>query len=378
MKAVLTRGICTAMIVGTILVAINQWPAVTGVVALDGVKAALCYLVPFLVSVVSSLLTQRAYYSSADNIAMQKIDLSRVIDVPEEIALPAEPIAPEPSGKPEATSAISSAGLEKIRELVATVRNNAGKVNEASRNRVSFVGDLIDTSRELQGGLRDAATLAENSCVALERVAACTDLIAEKVTVAVERAGSEDEIVNEISARLAIFADRFREINAMSGTITDIAGQTRMLALNATIEAARAGEMGRGFAVVANEVKTLSGHTEQSSADIDASLLPLNSAVQELTGKIALLIEEISLTISDGEPLQQAVHDIVDAVGIASRAAADAREQLGRYADRCDVVVEKLEKIQEDTQAAIAGSAVNMDLTGTVIELLDGEVCPEA
>ena len=378
MTAILTRGVCTAVIVGTILVAINQWPAVTGNVALDGVKAALCYLVPFLVSVVSSVLTQRAYRSSADNVATQKVDLRRVIDVPEALAQPTEPVASEPSGAPAPSPAISPAKVEKIRELVSTVRDNAGKVNEASRNRVSFVGDLIATSRELQGGLRDAATLAENSCSALKQVAACTDLIAEKVSVAVERAGSEDEIVNEISARLAIFADRFREINAMSGTITDIAGQTRMLALNATIEAARAGEMGRGFAVVANEVKTLSGHTEQSSADIDASLLPLNSAVQELTGKIALLIEEIARTISDGEPLQQAVHDIVDAVGIASRAAADTSEKLGLYADRCDVVVEKLEKIREDTQAAISGSAVNMELTGTVIEILDGEVRPAA
>ncbi|PKM03655.1 MAG: hypothetical protein CVV16_08205 [Gammaproteobacteria bacterium HGW-Gammaproteobacteria-6] len=49
------RAAKLAMVVGTLLVLINQWEAVTGAVAMDWLKVLLTYCVPYLVSTYTSV-----------------------------------------------------------------------------------------------------------------------------------------------------------------------------------------------------------------------------------------------------------------------------------------------------------------------------------
>jgi methyl-accepting chemotaxis protein len=69
------------------------------------------------------------------------------------------------------------------------------------------------------------------------------------------------------------------EVQNILGEIEGISKQTNLLALNAAIEAARAGEAGRGFSVVADEVRDLSGRTNQFSQQIRKTITDVQESV---------------------------------------------------------------------------------------------------
>ena len=129
-----------------------------------------------------------------------------------------------------------------------------------------------------------------------------------------------------------------QEIAQVTGTILDIAEQTKLLALNATIEAARAGEAGRGFAVVANEVKELALQTNTATEDIRlkidtiqrttqatvediTQITQVNQGVSDLVSNIAAAVEEQAMTAREmSSNIMQTATGLRDTSGAVSQA----------------------------------------------------------
>jgi Methyl-accepting chemotaxis protein (MCP) signalling domain len=96
--------------------------------------------------------------------------------------------------------------------------------------------------------------------------------------------------LNNDSVMLQTKADeintKFQKTNKILDSIKSISSQTRLIGLNAAIEAARIGEVGRGFGVVANEIRKLSGNSNDASVEIEKTLNELQLDLQLITDEV--------------------------------------------------------------------------------------------
>jgi methyl-accepting chemotaxis protein len=142
----LRRACIIAAIVGPVLIAINQGTEIAGGEGVSYLKAALTMVVPFLVSLVSSVLSAR------------------------------ERVAGLESG--------SQATLDDVRQILREILQNARRVNQASTERKQVLEDVVNSARQLQASLDDRAVGEQSR--SLEEILECLDLMRRQVDMALE------------------------------------------------------------------------------------------------------------------------------------------------------------------------------------------------
>lgn len=241
-----------------------------------------------------------------------------------------------------AASTQLAAAAEELSAVTSQSREGAAQQKSGVEQMVTAITQLTSSLHEVAQNssmTADAVGEADGEAVSGKEVVGKTVHAIENMSAAVEKSAG---VISEL-------AHDSERIGSVLDVIRDIAEQTNLLALNAAIEAARAGEQGRGFAVVADEVRTLAQRTQESTAEIQATIEGLQARAQEAV-----------VVMNDGQT--QAVTSV---------------EQAGLAGQSLETIVAAVDKISDMTvqiaSAVEEQSAVSEELNCTAVSI--DEIC---
>ncbi|WP_370689190.1 methyl-accepting chemotaxis protein [Aeromonas sp. SG16] len=207
----------------------------------------------------------------------------------------------------------------------------------------------------------EAANEADNQAITGDAVVQESVTMIEQLADEIASAG---QTVKEV-------ARASEQIGSVLAVIQSIAEQTNLLALNAAIEAARAGEQGRGFAVVADEVRSLAGRTQHSTAEINSTIDQLQRAVGATVGMIEHSVQRAGETVERANRAGDALGNIKGAVNsirdMNTQIAAASEEQ----SSVSDEITRNIVSVHEISQATTLVARDTAQIATHVATLVD-------
>ncbi|XXE18140.1 HAMP domain-containing protein [Pseudomonas sp. Z1-12] len=270
--------------------------------------------------------------------------------------------------------------IEQVGRTVAEVERQAGQVETVSaRSNQAVAGqrsqiELVATAMNQMSAT--AQEVARSAAAAVSSAHSVNDETLSGRGLVESQQGSIARLASEIDQSVQVINQLATDSQAISrvlDVIKSIAEQTNLLALNAAIEAARAGEQGRGFAVVADEVRTLAKRTQQSTEEIEAMIIRLHGGVGAAVKAMGTSHEMASGTVGQSEKVQQALENILGAVGMIvdqNQQIAAAVEQQTAVAHDIDQNIVEINRAGERTaEGAHQTEDASRALSAQVVQL---------
>lgn len=245
-------------------------------------------------------------------------------------------------GQLEHTTQMLARALDSINRVTAQQAAGAReqvdiieRTNTLLNNFVDLSGRVQDQTRTLNATAQQAAESSESGSAAINQAMSGMADIRERVLA-----------IAETIKTLAQFA---RRIDAIIGSVSEIATQSNLLAVNASIEAARAGVHGRGFAIVADEVRSLSHQSTQSAGQVRAILEEIQTAMKQAIRATEEGLREVEEGLAVAGQADLVMAQLAENVGSAQNAVHAVYEIIRQQVDGLDEITIGIERVERVT-----------------------------
>lgn len=264
------------------------------------------------------------------------------------------------------TTAQLSTSAEELSVVTAQTSSNIRMQQSETEQIATSMNQMSATVREVASNVSSTSGAAEASNTE-------TETGRQVVETAVDGIHRLAEQIEQTALVISQVEQDSENINKVLEVIGGIAEQTNLLALNAAIEAARAGEQGRGFAVVADEVRTLAGRTQSSTAEINEIIEKLQSGSRNAVavmnrsrGQARSVVEQAVLA---GTSLQTIAKSVSQINTMSAQIATAAEEQSAVTDDMNQSIVRINDMAIQNATGAERISMSGHALAGMVAEL---------